>query len=137
VVLRWTDDLAQAGRRLVFDHDLGHVMSKTREIAIETALDVLLDNALRHGRGVVTVHAHHGAGSVLIDVQDEGVCELTDPELFKRHLSGHGGTGIGLHLARTLAEGEGARLRLIRPDPTTFRLQLPVSYELGTNGPGA
>jgi len=100
--------------------------SPTHAVAIGAILDVLLDNALHHGSGTVRVDVDSSNGTAQITVADEGHCDLDDERLFERHESGRGGTGIGLHLARTLAEAEGARLRLVRRDRTTFQLQLPV-----------
>ncbi len=46
---------------------------------------------------------------------------------FTQHASPTRRTGIGLPLARTLAEAEDGRLRLVSTDPTTFQLQVPGS----------
>jgi signal transduction histidine kinase len=40
------------------------------------------------------------------------------------------GTGIGLPLARSLAEAEGGRLRVARPVPPVFSLLLPAADDL-------
>lgn len=101
--------------------------SPTRRAAIETILDVLLDNALHHGSGLVSIDTDTTSGTACIAVSDEGTSGLANEQIFERHRSSTGSTGIGLHLARTLAEAEGARLRLVRTDPTTFRLLLPLS----------
>jgi len=87
----------------------------------------LLDNAAVHGRGAVTVSVRDAAGALAVDVADEGPgIEVADAELFVRRSSRAAGHGIGLALARSLAEAEGGRLRLTRPSPPTFTLLLPV-----------
>lgn len=123
---RWGDLLRRAGRGLEVDARSGAVIAARRS-ALDTILDVLVDNAFHHGRGVVTVTAGAEGGSAWLDVADEGRCEVDDEALFGRRLSTAGRTGIGLHLARTLAEAEGARLRLRRAAPTTFQLVLPIA----------
>jgi signal transduction histidine kinase len=92
--------------------------------SIEQILDVLIDNALHHGHGTVTVTLRRIVGGGAIDVSDDGtLANLADREqIFTR---GHGDRhGIGLAFARSMAEAEGGRLILTRPKPTTFSLIL-------------
>ncbi|MFB9924069.1 sensor histidine kinase [Amycolatopsis halotolerans] len=90
--------------------------------AVRQVLAVLLDNALNHGEGTITVRARDAGGALAVDVVDEGP-DLGERDPFADHTPG--GHGIGLRLARSLAEAEGGRLRLSRPDPPTFTLLLP------------
>ena len=97
--------------------------------SIDQVVDVLIDNALRHGTGVVTVTARSLGGAAAIDVADEGAVAdiLTDERLFRR---GEGeGHGIGLALARSLTIAEGGRLLLTSRHPTTFTIFLPTSSD--------
>ena len=81
------------------------------EAALRQILDVLVDNALVHGSGTVTVRARSGGTGVSVVVDDEGLLPDGDPEaMFRRRSPAARGTGIGLALARSLAEAEGARL---------------------------
>lgn len=92
--------------------------------SIEQVLDVLLDNAFDHGQGQITMTLRSIAGGAAIDVNDEGAlaADVDEETLFRR---GHGhNNGIGLALARSLAEAEGGRLLLLRRQPTTFSLVL-------------
>jgi signal transduction histidine kinase len=91
--------------------------------AVRQVLGVLLDNAATHGRGTVTVVARDAGDALAIDVADEGP-DLGETDPFASAPSDH---GIGLRLARSLAEAEGGRLRLSRPDPPTFTLLLPTA----------
>jgi signal transduction histidine kinase len=97
--------------------------------AVRQILDVLVDNAQRHGAGAITVAAHPASSGVMVEVGDEGPGIRGDPEsVFERRVSSSGGTGIGLALARSLAEAEGGRLVLRSAGPhPVFVLVLPAS----------
>lgn len=92
--------------------------------AISQVLDVLIDNALQHGSGSITVSVRSLAGGVAIDVTDEGSIEqhANEAELFERHRGMN--LGIGLALARSITEAEGGRLVLSHREPTTFSMLL-------------
>ena len=81
---------------------------------IDHVLDVLLDNALNYGAGTVTVSTNTRSDSIEIDVADEGCGRATDPFGEQRSDSGH---GIGLRLARTLAELAAGTLVLASTSP--------------------
>jgi signal transduction histidine kinase len=89
----------------------------------------LLENSLRHGAGSVTVRTRTTGASVVVEVSDEG--PGIPPELgarvFQRAVSGTSGTGLGLALARDLAEGDGGRLELVQSRPAVFALFLPAA----------
>ena len=68
--------------------------------------------------------APRAARPIEIDVGDEGPSNAAaDPFSDGRVDTSH---GIGLRLARTLAESEGGQLRLLEVAPTVFRLSLPA-----------
>jgi signal transduction histidine kinase len=92
--------------------------------SVDQVLDVLIDNALRHGVGTVTVSVRSVANGVAVDVADEGrsIPLLHADRVFAR---GYGSdTGIGLSVARAVAEADGGRVVLRHHDPTTFSLLL-------------
>lgn len=120
----WHGPLAAQGRPLRIEIAAGPVTAHASRAAVGQVLDVLLDNATRHGAGVVQVHAVHVGDGVVIDVSDDGPGPGADPDAIFERRSG-AGHGIGLSLARSLAHAEGGRLLLAHPgSPTTFRLAL-------------
>jgi len=112
----WHSHLAARGRplRVVLDTDLPP--GRMSAPAARQVLDVLIDNALRHGRGIVTVTARAAGTGLVVEVADEGPGISGDPVAIFDRGSGTG-HGIGLALARSLAEAEGNRLRLVRAGP--------------------
>jgi signal transduction histidine kinase len=88
----------------------------------------LLDNALVHGAGSVTIRTSQTRRSVVVEVRDEGsgVPPELVPRIFERSVSGSPtGTGLGLALARTVAAADGGQVVLVRPRPAVFALFLP------------
>jgi signal transduction histidine kinase len=92
--------------------------------AVRQILHVLLDNAVTHGRPPITVCATDLGSGVAIDVTDAGPGVPDGVDVFRAPEDGH---GIGLVLARSLAEAEGGRLIMRRSSPPTFSLLLPSS----------
>jgi len=124
---RWHGPLAAAGRPLRVE--VRHPLPGTRmsSAAAEQIVDVLIENALRHGRGAVTVRVRDAERALAVDVSDEGSPITGDPqELFRRGSTVAGGSGIGLALARRLAESERGRLVLSSASPPRFTLLAPL-----------
>src|SRR5580700_5952983 len=91
-------------------------------------LATLIDNALMHGGGTVTIQTSQSARSVVIEVRDEGNGIPPDlvSRIFERSVSGRPeGTGLGLALARTMAAADGGRVVLVKAKPATFAVFLP------------
>lgn len=88
-----------------------------------TALDALLENAARHGRGQpVELIATHGTDGVQIAVRDHGpqLPEGHFTQAFQRFYTterDRGGTGLGLSIVRAVAEAHGGRAQAtVRPE---------------------
>jgi signal transduction histidine kinase len=123
----WHDRLAAQDRVLRVAIDPQAPTSLASTAAVRQVLTVLLDNAATHGAGTVSVSVRNAADALAIDVSDEGTgITAPEPELFTRRSHLADGHGIGLALARSLAEAEGGRLRLTRPAPPTFTLLVPA-----------
>ncbi|GAA1762943.1 HAMP domain-containing sensor histidine kinase [Kocuria aegyptia] len=98
---------------------------RTHPGLLQQILDVLIHNALRHGRGAVRVRARDARTHWAITVQDDGP-RPADRRIFDRHVSaGDDGEGIGLTVAAELAESLGGSLTLESTPTTTFLLRLP------------
>lgn len=92
---------------------------------LDHVTDVLVANAFQHGDGSVSITAEGEIDGVALTVTDLGRLGRDPAELFVRRDPGAAGHGVGLSLARTLAEAEGGRLTVVGTSPTTFRLVLP------------
>lgn len=119
----WRDVLGANGRSLNTSIEPGVTLPSSSAAALRQILAVLVDNAARHGRGTVTIHARETVGTVAIDVMDEGDGLRHAEDVFGQIRPA--GNGIGLGLASTLAEAEGGRLILASRAPTTFTFLLP------------
>ncbi|MFI5287004.1 MAG: sensor histidine kinase, partial [Candidatus Dormibacteria bacterium] len=127
----WRSRLSPA-RRLEVQLPDGLSRITVSESALHQILEVLIDNAIQHGDGTITISARELHGGVVIDVGDEGA-GLSDPQhIFERRRSGNGGSGIGLALARSLAQAEQGRLTLLaRGAHPVFRLAFIVHNDEG------
>lgn len=105
-----------------------NVLAHASRGMVGQVLDVLLDNALRHGAGMVRVDVTADGRAATVSVSDEGpgIPEEERERIFERGASRTGGTGIGLHLARTLAQSDRAALHVAAGPPTRFELRLPL-----------
>lgn len=122
---RWQGELAAEGRRLVVDVAPEATTMHIPGSVATQILNVLIDNAVRHGRGVVTVTVREISETMAAEVADEGSITIESAAVFDRGTSGGGGLGIGLSLARSMAGASGGRLLLARRSPATFKLFLP------------
>jgi signal transduction histidine kinase len=121
----WRGLLATRGRELRVV-TRGAPAPRASAAAIRQILTVLVDNAVTHGAGTVTVTARDAGDALAVDVADEGPGIDPAHEVFARRRDPDSGHGIGLALARSLAEAEGGRLWLSAPAPPTFTLLLPI-----------
>jgi signal transduction histidine kinase len=113
----WRSRLNGSGRQvdLSIPRDLPTIV--VSESALHQILAVLVDNAITHGAGTVSLSARAMPGGVTIDVGDQGAGVDDAQHIFERRSSGGAGTGIGLALARSLAEAERGRLTLLARGP--------------------
>lgn len=129
-IKEWAPAFAAQGRTVSRQ---GRIARRARVNAASTeqVLATLLDNSLVHGAGTVEVTLREGdswVGYEVVDTQGQvGGDESVD--IFATGTSpatGAPGRGLGLALARRLVEADGGRIELVRRDPATFRVFLPV-----------
>ncbi len=84
------------------------------QLRLEQALDNLVDNALRHGRGMIELVAEAAAGRVRLHVRDDGdgFPEAFLASAFERFTRadaarGRGGAGLGLAIVQAIARAHG------------------------------
>ncbi|ALE72296.1 MULTISPECIES: ATP-binding protein [unclassified Pseudonocardia] len=124
----WREPLTAAGRSLRLRVPEG-MLARVTAARLREAVGALVDNALQHGDGTVTITARTGDNSLQVEVSDTGpgVPEELVPHVFDRGVSAQSSTGLGLALARTLIEADGGRLELYRARPPVFRIYLPAA----------
>lgn len=117
----------RAGRKI--DLDLPGQLQLASVDPVSHALAALLDNSLAHGAGTTRVTARRVGDFAVVEISDEGagIPDELAPHIFLSGVTGGGGTGIGLPLARALVEGCGGRLELTRRRPARFSIYVPTA----------
>jgi signal transduction histidine kinase len=128
VAEEWRPALKAAGRVLKFRVPEG-LLARVTPTRIREAVGALVDNAIQHGSGTVTLSARAVENSIVVEVSDAGagVPEELVPHVFDRGVSVGSSTGLGLALARALVEADGGRLELSRARPPMFTIFLPAA----------
>ncbi|MFD8446586.1 ATP-binding protein [Streptomyces globisporus] len=103
--------------------------------AVAQVLAALIENSLMHGGGTVALRTRVTGNQVVVEVTDEGpgVPAELGARIFERAISGRNSTGIGLAVARDLAEADGGRLELLQQHPAVFALflsRVPVDRKI-------
>jgi signal transduction histidine kinase len=127
-VVEWEPAFGAVNRRIVATGTRGLVALATPN-GLSQVLATLLENSLVHGAGKVTVSTRSTGISLVVEVTDEGpgVPPELGARIFERAVSGRRGTGLGLAVARELAESEGGRLELVQQKPPVFALFLSAA----------
>ena len=127
-VQRWQRVFREARRPLRVELDLNGRRVRSSAAATGQVLDVLLENALRHGGGAVRVTTAAENGRACLAVADEGPgIAPSGIDIFERGSSRRDGSGIGLHLARALARAYAGQLVLAQASPPRFELRLRIA----------
>lgn len=121
----WKPAFRGAGRALVHSGREG-LRAVGTPGAVAQVLATLVENALMHGDGTVAIRTRTTGNQVVVEVTDggPGVPPELGSRVFERTVSGRNSTGLGLAVARDLAEADGGRLELLQAKPPIFALFL-------------
>ncbi|TXS55477.1 ATP-binding protein [Streptomyces sp. t39] len=121
----WRPAYRSAGRAIVHSGRRGMRAVGTPG-AVAQVLAALIENSLMHGGGTVAVRTRVTGNQAVVEVTDEGPGVPADlgARIFERTISGRNSTGIGLAVARDLAEADGGRLELLQQHPPVFAIFL-------------
>ncbi|MFJ8855337.1 ATP-binding protein [Streptomyces sp. NPDC102437] len=121
----WRPAYRSAGRAIVRSGKQG-LRAVGTPGAVAQVLAALIENSLMHGGGTVALRTRVTGNQAVIEVTDEGPGVPPDlgARIFERTISGRNSTGIGLAVARDLAEADGGRLELLQQQPAVFALFL-------------
>jgi signal transduction histidine kinase len=128
------DDFADGGYDVTYEGPL-HCAASCRPIAMERALNNLIDNAVKFG-GHVQLSLHPTGDSLVVEVRDDGPGIAADEreKVLKPFYrtdtargSDTGGVGLGLAIVNTIVEADGGTLQLLDAEPRGLcvRLRLP------------
>src|SRR5207302_8552716 len=115
------------------------VMGSWDRLRIEQVIANLLVNAIKYGGGrPVRLKVERADGTARLSVRDEGIGISTEDQerifdRFERAVSvrSYGGMGLGLYIARQMADAHGGRIQVqsARGKGSTFTVDLPVLTE--------
>jgi two-component system, OmpR family, sensor kinase len=113
---------------------------------VEQALGNLVDNALVHGGGDVSLSAKQEDGSVVLEVSDQGsgFDAGFEGQAFERFARGDGGrrsggAGLGLAIVRAIAVSHGGGVSVVSApgdSTTTVQVRLPIGYSDSSGSAG-
>ncbi len=124
-ITEWEPAFRRAGRKMVLIGD-SRLQAYVTPGGLAQVIATLLDNALMHGKGTVTIRRSQSVqlGGDRGRGRRRRGRRPTDlvSRIFERSVSGRPeGTGLGLALARTMATADGGRIVLARRKPPVFR----------------
>ncbi|MCK7625046.1 ATP-binding protein [Streptomyces sp. RS10V-4] len=121
----WRPAYRSAGRAIVRSGKKG-LRAVGTPGAVAQVLATLIENSLMHGAGTVALRTRVTGNQAVVEVTDAGPGVPPDlgSRVFERTVSGRNSTGLGLAVARDLAEADGGRLELLQQHPPVFALFL-------------
>jgi len=134
-VEEWRPAYRSEGRAIVCSGKKG-LRAVATPGAVAQVLAALVENSLMHGAGPVALRIRVTGNQAVIEVTDAGpgVSPELGSRVFERAVSGRNSTGIGLAVARDLAEADGGRLELLQQRPPVFALFLSREWDQHPDG---
>lgn len=129
---RFSSRARQQDRHIAVETD-GELRIDVDPLRMRQALGNLVDNALRHGRGQITLAGRRADGGVHLTVADAGPGFA--PELartaFDRFTRGdaarpRGGAGLGLAIVQSIARAHGGEADILPGEASVVRIRLPA-----------
>jgi signal transduction histidine kinase len=120
-VADWTPRFTAARRTIAVTTASPLLVVGTKGLAGQV-IDILVDNALRHGRGTATLHVD-GATVTVVD-EGAGVSDDAARMLFDAPVDPSARHGRGLPLALRLARVDGGSVEIVAPRPLAVRYRL-------------
>ncbi|MCZ1009587.1 ATP-binding protein [Streptomyces lydicus] len=126
----WRPAYRSAGRAIVRSGKKG-LRAVGTPGAVAQVMATLIENSLMHGDGTVALRTRVTGNQAVVEVTDAGPGVPPDlgSRVFERTVSGRNSTGLGLAVARDLAEADGGRLELLQQHPPVFALFLAREAE--------
>ena len=138
---RFSARARERGRELRVDAEPGLTVHAD-ELRLSQAVGNLVDNALRHGEGAITLTARRTDAAAELEVADDGAGPPPElrPRAFERFARGdearaRGGAGLGLAIVRAIAEAHGGTAEL--GAGSAVRLRLPSKGDPSSRAYGA
>ena len=124
---RWRPQVT-AVRRQIWAASPGPVMTRSPEGPISQILDVLIENSIKHGVGLIELGTAELDTHLQLRVRDLGTSTI-DRSVFARRVQGSDseGEGIGLSIAAELAVSLGGFMTMGDGTEVSFDLMLPKS----------
>ena len=121
-----------ASREIVIDDQLAMQIVVDAQRVVQL-LDNLVTNAIRYGKGKITLRLARDANHAVIAVHNHGtpipptqLATLFDP--YKRAASSHGGVGLGLYIVEQISRAHGGTVQVASTAEagTTFEIRIPI-----------